>query len=108
MHARELAGPQGNAESNRATRSCADWKNAAGYHVILTDQAGADSWPITGASFILMYKQPADKSASKQALEFFRWAYANGDQMAKDLDYIPMPQAVVDSVEKMWAKEIAQ
>ena len=64
--------------------------------MILTDQPGAESWPIAGATFILMHKQPQDPAAAAEALKFFAWAYAKGDKMAEELDYVPMPDNVVD------------
>ena len=68
---------------------------AAGFYVILTDQPGAGSWPIAGATFILIHKQPQDPAAAAEALKFFDWAYAKGDKMAEELDYVPMPDNVV-------------
>jgi phosphate transport system substrate-binding protein len=84
----------------------ADWAHAPGFYQILTDQPGADSWPITASTFILMPKQPKDLAAAAEALKFFSWAYANGGKMAEDLDYIPMPASVVVLVKKTWAEEI--
>jgi phosphate transport system substrate-binding protein len=84
----------------------ADWEKADGFYVILTNQPGAASWPIAGATFILIYKQPPDPVAAAEALKFFAWAYAKGDKMAEALDYVPMPKKVVDQIESMWAKEI--
>ncbi len=84
----------------------ADWANAPGYRLILTDQPGAKSWPITAASFILMYKKPVDAKASSAALKFFEWAYHNGGAAAAELDYIPMPASVVKMVEKTWTDDI--
>ncbi len=84
----------------------ADWAHAPGFYQILTDQPGADSWPITASTFILMPKQPKDPAAAAEALKFFSWAYANGGKMAEDLDYIPMPNSVVALVKKTWANEI--
>jgi phosphate transport system substrate-binding protein len=69
---------------------------------VLTDAAGKDSWPITGATFILMYKNPSDPAASASALKFFKWAYANGDDMAKALDYVPLPDNAVNSIQNSW------
>ena len=63
---------------------------------------------MTAATFILMYKKPPNVAASNDALDFFKWAYEKGDKMAKDLDYIPMPDNVVELVEKMWEKDIQQ
>jgi phosphate transport system substrate-binding protein len=70
--------------------------------VILTDQRGEASWPITAATFILMHKAPADPDASREALAFFDWAYQKGDGMAEELDYIPLPGSVVDLVHEAW------
>ena len=90
----------------QAAASNADWANAPGYVQILTDQKGAESWPITAATFILVYANPADKAATASALKFFAWAFEKGDKMAEELDYIPMPQNVVEMVKATWAKEI--
>ncbi|EJW10964.1 Phosphate ABC transporter, periplasmic phosphate-binding protein PstS [Rhodovulum sp. PH10] len=91
--------------SFQAAAANADWNSAPGYGVILSNQPGAESWPMTAATWILMYKQPTDPEASKAALQFFAWAYGH-DAMAQDLDYIPMPKSVVESVEKTWKSEI--
>jgi phosphate transport system substrate-binding protein len=85
----------------------ADWKGTPGYGVILANQKGAEAWPMTAATFILMYKKPDDAVASAEALKFFSWAYTKGDAMAADLDYIPMPEAVVKDVQNLWASSIA-
>ena len=77
----------------------ADWAKAPGFYMILTDEPGAKSWPIAGATFILVPKQPKDIAATKEALKFFEWAYKNGDDMAKGLDYIPMPDNVVSLIQ---------
>ncbi|OWJ59054.1 phosphate ABC transporter substrate-binding protein PstS [Inquilinus limosus] len=90
----------------QAAAANADWANAKNYFVILTNQPGAESWPITGASFILMYKQPQDPAAAATALQFFAWAYAKGVSDAEGLDYVPMPKAVVDMVHKTWNDNI--
>lgn len=90
----------------QAAAANADWANAPGYYQILTNQPGDASWPITAATFILMYAEPADKAASSEALKFFDWAFAKGDKMAQDLDYIPMPQSVVALIRKTWDAEI--
>lgn len=89
-----------------AAAANADWKAAPGYYLILTNQPGDDSWPITGASFILMPKQPKDPAAAKEALNFFRWAYEKGGSLADGLDYVPMPPTVVKSVEELWQGSI--
>jgi len=90
----------------QAAAASADWANAPGYYMVLTNQSGAESWPITGASFILIYKQPDDPAAVKTALEFFDWAYGNGDKLAEDLDYVPIPDKLVDLVKATWKKDI--
>jgi phosphate transport system substrate-binding protein len=92
----------------QAAAANADWSKEPGFYQILTDQPGAESWPITAATFILMYKKPADVAASNEALKFFGWSYEKGGKMAEDLDYIPMPANVVEQVKKAWASDIAQ
>jgi phosphate transport system substrate-binding protein len=74
--------------------------------VILSDQPGEASWPITAATFILMHKDATDKAASQEAIKFFKWAFEKGDKMAEELDYIPMPDSVVKQIEKTWSSEI--
>src|SRR5258706_8097306 len=93
-------------EAFQAAAAKADWINAKGYYLILTNQSGDASWPITGASFILMYKNPSDPAASLTALKFFDWAYKSGDGMAQELAYVPMPANVVDMVRRTWASSI--
>ena len=90
----------------QAAAASAKWDKADGFYVILTDQPGANSWPIAGATFILIHKQPKDPAAASEALKFFSWAYSKGDQMAEDLDYVPLPKNVVTEIEKVWASEI--
>ncbi|MFT3733352.1 MAG: phosphate ABC transporter substrate-binding protein PstS [Hyphomicrobium sp.] len=88
----------------QAAAASADWAAAPGMGVILTDQAGAESWPITNPTFILIHKKPTDAAAVKEALKFFDWAYANGDKAAEELDYVPLPDSVVAMVKKAWAE----
>ena len=97
---------QPTSASFQAAASNADWANAPGYYVILTDQPGDKSWPITASTFILMHKDATDKAASQEALKFFKWAFANGGKMAEELDYIPMPDNVVKLIEKTWSADI--
>ena len=94
------------AESFQAAAANADWEHSPSFYVILTDQPGAGSWPIAGATFILIHKQPQDPAAAAEALKFFNWAYAKGTRMAEELDYVPMPAKVVTSIENVWTKEI--
>ena len=91
----------------QAAAANADWSKEPGYRVILTNQPGDASWPITGATFILMHKQPADKAQAAEALKFFAWAFEKGGKMAEELDYIPMPDAVVKQIKTTWGKDIA-
>jgi phosphate transport system substrate-binding protein len=95
-----------NSETFQAAAANADWKSQPGYGVILANQPGDKSWPMTAATWILLYKQPADAAATGEALKFFAWAYKNGGKMAEELDYVPMPETVVKDVEKFWANEI--
>jgi phosphate transport system substrate-binding protein len=84
----------------------AQWGKAPGFYLVLTDQPGKDSWPITGASFILMHKVQEHPDRATEVLKFFKWSYANGAKMAEELDYVPMPQNVVKMVETVWSKSI--
>ncbi|BCP51635.1 phosphate-binding protein PstS [Kaistia sp. 32K] len=83
-----------------------DWANAPGYYVLLTNEPGATSWPITAATFILVYAKPDNAADVAEALKFFNWAYDKGDKMAEELHYIPLPDAVVANIKATWAKEI--
>jgi len=94
------------AEAFQAAAANADWNSAPGFGLILANQPGAESWPMTAATFILMPKQPPDPVAAAEALKFFAWAYTKGDKTAEELDYVPMPQKVVEDIEKVWAGEI--
>jgi phosphate transport system substrate-binding protein len=94
------------ADSFQAAAGNADWAHAPGYYLILTDQAGDKSWPITGASFILLYGVPPDAGATSSALKFFDWAYKNGGKMAADLDYVPLPEQLVQQVRATWKAQI--
>jgi phosphate transport system substrate-binding protein len=94
------------AESFQAAASNADWAHADGYNLILTDQGGAHSWPITGASFILLYANPPDAAATAEALKFFAWAYKSGGPMAAQLDYVPLPASLTSQVQSTWKAQI--
>jgi phosphate transport system substrate-binding protein len=100
----KVVGPT--SESFQAAAAGADWSSKPGFGVILANQPGDGSWPMTAGTWILMYKQPSDAAASAEALKFFSWAYKNGDKMAEELDYVPMPDSVVDQVQKMWSSDI--
>jgi phosphate transport system substrate-binding protein len=94
------------SEAFQAAAANADWTSQPGYGVILANQPGDSSWPMTAATWILIHKQPQDGPAASEALKFFAWSYASGGKMAQELDYVPMPANVVADVEKMWAAEI--
>jgi phosphate transport system substrate-binding protein len=94
------------AESFMAAAASANWEGTPGFGVVLTNEAGAASWPVAGATFILMHKQPQDPTAAGEALKFFNWAYAKGGKMAEDLDYVPMPAPVVSAVQKVWSSQV--
>ena len=90
----------------QAAAASAEWSKAPGFYLVLTDQSGKESWPITGASFILVHKQQKDAATIKAVLDFFDWCYANGGPTAEKLHYVPMPQNVVDLVQAKWNQEI--
>jgi phosphate transport system substrate-binding protein len=90
----------------QAAASNADWAHAPGYYLILTDQPGETSWPIVASTFILMHKDSTDKASSQEAIKFFKWSFENGGKMAEELDYIPMPDAVIKLIENTWSADI--
>lgn len=90
----------------QAAAANADWAKADHFYMVLTDQPGAESWPIAGATFIIVYKEQANPAVGKAVLKFFDWCYHNGGSMAESLDYIPMPPNVVSLVEKTWKNEV--
>jgi phosphate transport system substrate-binding protein len=93
-------------EAFKAAAASADWAKAPGFAVVLTDQPGKASWPITGASYILVHKAQADAAKGKEVLKFFDWAYKNGDAAAAELDYVPMPDAVTKLVQDAWKANV--
>lgn len=95
------------SKSFQAAAASADWASAPGFYMVLTDQPGKKSWPITGATFILVYKSQDKPDNGRAVLKFFDWAYRNGGKMAESLDYVPMPGAVVSLVEQTWASKVA-
>ena len=90
----------------QAAAANADWNSQPGYGVILANQPGDKSWPMTAATWILLYKKPQDAATTGEALKFFAWSYAKGGKMAEELDYVPMPTKVVSDIQKMWSSEI--
>ena len=93
-------------DSFKAAAANADWAKTPGMGVILTEQAGKDAWPITGASFILMHARQDKPDNGREALKFFDWAFKNGAKMADELDYVPMPEAVIKQIQAEWKSKI--
>ncbi|RMF72699.1 MAG: phosphate ABC transporter substrate-binding protein PstS, partial [Alphaproteobacteria bacterium] len=94
------------AANFQAAAAGADWAHAKGYYMVLTNQPGANSWPITGASFILMYKAQQHPERAREVLKFFDWAFHHGQKLAESLDYVPMPEKVVKMIEATWRSTI--
>ena len=92
------------AKNFAAAAAGAKWASAPGFYLLLLDQPGADAWPITGATFILVHTKQADAAKGKEVLSFFDWCYKNGDAAAGQLDYVALPPAVKDLIRKSWAK----
>lgn len=93
-------------ESFQAAAANADWANAPGFYMVLTNQPGDASWPITGASFILIYKEQADAKIAEAMLNFFDWGFKHGTDIAKALNYVPMPESVIAQVESLWKSSV--
>jgi phosphate transport system substrate-binding protein len=89
-------------ETFKAAAAGADWNSVPGMGVVLTDQAGDKAWPITGASFILIHAKQEKPEAGREVLKFFEWSFKNGQGMASDLDYVPMPEPVVKQIQAAW------
>ena len=92
--------------SFKAAAANAQWEKAPGFYEILTDETGKESWPISGATFILMHKMQEKPDAAKEVLKFFDWAYANGNSLAAELDYVPLPENVQNLIRKAWKNQI--
>lgn len=86
----------------KAAAASADWAKTPGFGIVLTDQAGKASWPITGVSYILMHKSQADAAKAKEVLKFFEYSFKNGDAAATELDYVPLPDSVTKLVADAW------
>lgn len=93
-------------ESFQSAAASAKWEEAPDFYLVLTDQAGDQSWPITGASFILLHKNQVNPEIAKRVFKFFDWSYRHGAEMATALHYVPIPATVVELVEKKWKEEI--
>ncbi|WP_122081108.1 phosphate ABC transporter substrate-binding protein PstS [Vibrio coralliirubri] len=93
-------------ETFQSAAANGDWASAPGYHLLLNNQPGADSWPMTAATFILMHKDQKDAAKAQEIINFFNWSYENGADAAEELDYIPMPKAVTKMVNDTWSQEL--
>ncbi len=94
------------ASNFQAAAANAKWKAEEGFYQVLTNQPGKDSWPISGATFILMHTSQANAESAKEVLKFFDWAYSNGGKLAADLDYVPLPENVVKMIRASWKSQI--
>lgn len=95
------------ADNFKAAAANAKWDASKGFHMMLTNQSGKASWPISGATFILMHKQQDSAESAKEVLKFFDWAFSpDGDKMASDLDYVPLPDNVTKMIRDAWKKQI--
>ncbi len=92
------------AEAFSAAAANAKWSSAPGFYLLLLDQPGANAWPITGATFILVHTKPKDVEKGREVLAFFDWCYRNGDAAAQQLDYVTLPASVKDLIRKSWSK----
>jgi phosphate transport system substrate-binding protein len=93
-------------EAFQAAAGNADWKNAPGYYIMLNNEPGDQSWPIAGATYILIHQDQPDAAKAAAMLKYFKWCYDHGGEMATQLDYVPLPKNVVEMVEATWAKEV--
>lgn len=93
-------------ETFTAAGASADWKNAPGYYMVLTDQPGDKSWPITGVTYILVYKEQADAAKATEMFKYFDWCYSSGAAVAQKLNYVPIPENVIKMVKEMWKTTI--
>ena len=111
MNAAQMKNRDGNfvepgETSFKAAAANAQWDKAPGFYEILTDEPGKESWPISGATFILMHKMQEDAATAREVLKFFDWAYANGGKLASELDYVPLPENVQNLIRKAWKDQI--
>ncbi len=93
-------------ETFQSAAANADWKNAKGFYMVLTDQPGDASWPIVGASYILVYKAMPDAAKAQTMLKFFDWCFKNGEKTAKSLDYVPLPKNLVEMIQTKWKSDL--
>ncbi|MBD7922756.1 phosphate ABC transporter substrate-binding protein PstS [Xanthomonas sp. CFBP 8703] len=93
-------------ESFAAAAASADWASAKDFYLVMTNAPGEASWPITATNFILVHKQPKNPASAKATKDFFKWVYANGDAQAKQLDYVPLPDALVKQIDAYWSANL--
>ena len=86
----------------QAAADTADWKNARNFNLLMTNAPGDTAWPITATSWVIMYKQPRNAANAKVVMDFFKWSYEHGQEQARSLDYVPLPQSLVDQIENYW------
>jgi phosphate transport system substrate-binding protein len=98
--------PQPEIKSFQAAAASADWSSAPGFGISLTNQAGEEAWPITNPTFILVYKTAEKPEQMAEVLKFFDWSFKSGDKLASDLDYVPLPDNVVEQIRATWSKDI--
>lgn len=92
--------------SFQAAAASAEWSKAQDFDLVMTDAPGADAYPVTATTFILMYKQPKDETRSQNTLAFFKWAFEKGQDLATSLDYVPLPPSLVLQIETYWQANI--
>lgn len=97
---------QPSAKTFQAAAASADWKNAKDFNLMITDAPGAQAWPISATVFVLAYRQPKDAQRARNTLDFFKWAFENGQSQAAALHYVPLPAELVQQIEAYWASEI--
>lgn len=93
-------------ESFKAAAAVADWQNAPGFYMVLNDLPGDNTWPIVGATFILVHKEQLDANKAREVLKFFDWAFKHGDGIAKELHFVTMPENAVQLIQEGWSKEV--
>ena len=89
-----------------AAASSANWAQSRDFHLVMTNAPGEQAWPITATNFILMRKQPRNADGARAAREFFRWVYANGDDQARALGYVPLPDSLVEQIQAYWTRSL--
>jgi phosphate transport system substrate-binding protein len=93
-------------DSFAAAAATADWNSAPDFNVIMTNAPGDTAWPITATTWAIMYKKPKNAAQTKATLDFFKWSFENGQSQAASLDYVPLPDSLVQKIEAYWAQNI--